>query len=254
MEISPLILKMNSPKKKPTKNKNRSTGMSKNKLQFIPTGKAKSKNPDGFLDWIQQIGTIRLEFEIFEEILYEATFNVLPRMVEGFEKYPGPVGAVTYGKMIKHLFEQYQNLGGLGEQEIDQAGKFTLKKLLENYKRERDKFSHFRMGFSKAILKEGPEGYEARVKYRNRVHEMHYHLCQIFEALFFVSSVTFFEPGPKVKRIAHYDLEDMRINYLPKVYNLFKLPYNRSQRRTVEANFKKQVKKLKYVSKAEVNY
>ena len=212
--------------------------------KFIPTGKSKPKVPDGFLNWTQQIGTIRLEFEIFEESLYEAVVNVLPRMKDGFEKYTASIRNVTYGEMIKHLVTQYKNLGGLSENKIDQDGKFTLKKLLDDYKHERDKFSHFRMGFSKAMHRDRPEGYEARVNYRNRVHEMHYHLCQVFEALFYVSSVTFYETGTKVKRVAHYDLEDMNKNYLPKVYEIFGLPHNRSQRRQVEAQFKKQKRKL----------
>ena len=213
-----------------------------NKPKFIPTGKSKPKNPDGFLNWIQQIGTIRLEFEIFEKSLYEAVVMVLPRMKDGFEKYT--IRNISYGKMIEHLFTQYENLGGLSENKIDQDGKFTLKKLLNGYRDERNKFSHFRMGFSKAMHRDGPEGYESRVNYRNRVHEIHYHLCQIFEALFYVSSVTFYETGPVVKRVAQYDLEDMKKNYLPKVYEIFGLPHNRSQRRQIEAHFEKQKRRL----------
>ena len=213
-----------------------------NKPKFIPTGKSKPKNPDGFLNWIQQIGTIRLEFEIFEKSLYEAVVMVLPRMKDGFEKYT--IRNISYGKMIEHLFTQYENLGGLSENKIDQDGKFTLKKLLNGYRDERNKFSHFRMGFSKAMHRDGPEGYESRVNYRNRVHEIHYHLCQIFEALFYVSSVTFYETGPVVKRVAKYDLEDMKKNYLPKVYEIFGLPHNRSKRRQIEAHFEKQKRRL----------
>lgn len=214
------------------------------KPKFIPTGKSKPKDPDGFLNWIQQIGTIRLEFEIYEESLYEAVVTVLPRMKDGFEKYTDSIRNISYGRMIEHLFTQYENLGGLSENKIDQDGKFTLKKLLNDYKDERNKFSHFRMGFSKAMHRDGPEGYEARVNYRNRVHEMHYHLCQIFEALFYVSSVTFYETGPVVKRVAQYNLEDMKKNYLPKVYEIFGLPHNRSQRRQIEAHFEKQKRRL----------
>jgi len=43
-----------------------------------------------------------------------------------------------------------------------------------------------------------------------------------------------------VKRVAHYDLEDMKTNYLPMVYDLFNLPHNQSQRRQIEASFEKQ--------------
>jgi len=242
---------MKKRKRKTAKSKSSLTRKTKDKPKFIPTGKSKPKDPDGFLTWAQQIGTIRLEFEVFEESLYEAVVNVLPGMVDGFKKYSESITAVTYGRMIKHLVDQYQDIGGLSENKIDQAGKFTFKKLLENYKHERDRFSHFRMGFSKAMHRDGSEGYEARVNYRNRVHEMHCHLCQIFEALFFVSSVTFGEAGPRVKRVAHYDLEDMKTNYLPMVYSLFKLPHNRSKRRTIEASFEKQKRNLKQVRRTE---
>lgn len=220
--------------------KNKLSGKAKDKLKFIPTGKSKPKDPDGFLTWTQEIGTIRWEFEVFEESLYEAVVNVLPRMVDGFEKYADSITDVTYGRMIDHLVTQCKNHGSLNEDKIDQDGKFTFKKLLYDYKHERDKFSHFRMGFSKTMHRDGDEGYEARVNYRNRVHEMHYHLCQIFEALFYISSVTFIEPGPIVKRGPIYNLDDMKKNYLPKAYNLFCLPHNRSQKRQIEAHFKKQ--------------
>ena len=245
---------MKKRQKKTANNKSNQSRKAKgnDKLKFIPTGKSKPKDPDGFLTWIQEIGSVRMEFEVFEESLYEAIVNVLPRMKVDFEKYNAPLSHVTYGRMIGYLITQFNNLGGFSEKKIDQEGRFTLKKLLDDYKHERDKFSHFRMGFSKAMHRDGPEGYEARVTYRNRVHKMHYHLCQIFEALFYVSSVTFYETGPVVKRVAKYDLEDMKKNYLPKVYEVFSLPHNRFQRRQIKAHFEKQKRRLSEKNKGQM--
>jgi hypothetical protein len=222
----------NNIRKKYKKQKERDA---RQKRIFIPTKKKLVKQAidnGNFVEWATQLGWIRMEIEIIEDLMYTAVKVWLPNLFgDDFPEFPyeRTDKNTTFGEIVTYLYKHCKDM--------DENFKANV---IGQYKAYRNEFSHLGIGKSKRMV---DMDYDDRIAYRNRFHKLHYELHQMLGALYIVFQIN--NGVRELSKCPGQDKVEVVKDYLPKVYNTFDLPdkiFNRKRRKAIQAIAEKNAK------------